>query len=128
VADAGMQAGCTHPAALGGGSAPLHAYLSTGTHAWLASGAKIETPFVSVPGLLTAKCVANEKGSYLEITVNGDATDPRADDIPGDVMAAGKPNASWGLHLIDVHAAMGDLVALVGRQAKAYTAKGTASK
>jgi hypothetical protein len=123
VADAGMQAGCTHPAALGGGSAPLHAYLSTGTHAWLTPAAKIETPFVSVPGLLSAQCVSNERGSYLEVTVNADPNDARADDIPGDVMAAGKPNASWGLHLIDVHEAMGDLVALVGRQAKAYATK-----
>jgi hypothetical protein len=123
VADAGMKAGCTHPAALGGGSAPLHAYLSTGTHAWLTSGAKIETPFVSVPGLLSARCVANEQGSYLEVTVNADPKDARADDIPGDVMAAGKPNASWGLHLIDVHEAMGDLVTLVGKQAKVYAAK-----
>ena len=48
---------------------------------------------------------------------------PRADDIPGDVMANGKPNASWGLHLIDVHAAIGDLVDLVGKQAKAYLVK-----
>ena len=123
VADATMEAGCTHPAALGGGSAPLHAHFTTGTHAWLTSGTKIETPFVSVPGLLSARCVSNDKGSYLEVTVNGDAKDPRADDIPGDVMAAGKPNPSWGLHLIDVHEAMGDLVALVGRQSKAYAAK-----
>ena len=118
-----MQAGCTNPAALAGGSAPLHAYLSTGTHRWISTAATIDTPFVSVPGLLTARCVANENGAYLEITVNADAADPRADEIPGDVMAAGKPNPSWGLHLIDVHAAMGNLVALVGRQAAAYTSK-----
>ena len=31
----------------------------------------IPTPFVSVPGLLTAECVANEKGSYLAVTVHG---------------------------------------------------------
>ena len=128
VAGAGMRAGCTHPAALGGGSAPLHAYLSTGTHAWVAPATKIETPFVSVPGLLTARCVSDDKGSYLEITVNADPKDPRADDIPGDVMTAGKPNPSWGLHLIDVHAAMGDLVTLVGRQSKAYVTKVGATK
>jgi hypothetical protein len=118
----GMAAGCTNPAALGGGSADLHAHFSTGTHRWTANGT-IETPFVSVPGLLTAQCVSNEKGSYLEVTVNGNPQDPRADDIPGDVMAAGKPNPSWGLHLIDVHEAMGNLVSIVGAQAKAYGAK-----
>jgi hypothetical protein len=86
---------------------------------------EIETPFVSVPGLLTSRCVSNDKGSYLEITVNGNPADPRANDIRGDVMAAGKPNPGWGLHLIDVHAAMGNLVALAGRQAVAYSARPT---
>ena len=38
----------------------------------------------------------------------------------GDVMAGGKPVPSWGLHLIDVHAAMGNLVDIVGKQAKAF--------
>ena len=119
----GMEAACTNPAALGGGRGTLRAYLSTGTHRWTAAADKIDTPFVAVPGLLSAQCVSNEKGSYLEITVNGNPADPRADDIPGDVMAAGKPNPSWGLHLIDVHEAMGDLVALVAKQASAYTSK-----
>ena len=123
----GMEAGCTNPAALAGGSAELHAYLSTGTHRWLVTppgtNAVVDTPFVSVPGLLAARCVSNELGSYLEVTVNADTRDRRADDIPGDVMAAGKPNPSWGLHLIDVHAAMGNLVSIAGRQAAAYTAK-----
>jgi hypothetical protein len=123
VQDAGSEAGCTNPAALGGGRGQLHSYLTTGTHQWVTPPETISTPFVSVPGLLTAQCVANEKGSYLEITVNGDSHDPRADDIPGDVMAEGKPNPSWGLHLIDVHEAMGNLVDIVGKQAKAYLAK-----
>ena len=123
VQDEGMDAGCTNPAALAGGKAHLHAYLSTGQHQWLTPAEPIATPFVSVPRLLSAECVSNDKGSYLEITVNEDAHDPRADDIPGDVMANGKPNASWGLHLIDVHVAMGSLVEIVGKQARASLAK-----
>ncbi len=126
----GMEAGCTNPAALGGGRGQLHSYLSSGQNAivssaapppaWVTPAEPINTPFVSVPGLLTAQCVSNEKGSYLEITVNGDPHDPRADDIAGDVMAGGKPVPSWGLHLIDVHAAMGNLVDIVAKQAKAF--------
>ena len=126
----GMEAGCTNPAALGGGRGQLHSYLSSGQNAivssaapppaWVTPAEPISTPFVSVPGLLTAQCVSNEKGSYLEITVNGDPHDPRADDIAGDVMAGGKPVPSWGLHLIDVHAAMGNLVDIVAKQARAF--------
>jgi hypothetical protein len=40
----------------------------------------------------------------------------------GDVMTNGEVNASWGLHLIDVQIAMGNLVEIVRRQAQAYEA------
>jgi len=65
--------------------------------------------------------VVNEHGSYLEVTVHGDPSDPRTDDIPGDVISNGQPNPSWGLHLIDVNEAIGNLVAIVGEQAKAFS-------
>jgi hypothetical protein len=123
VQDASMEAGCTNPAALAGGRGELHSYFTTGTHQWVTPAESISTPFVSVPRLLTAQCVSNDKGSYLEITVNEDSHDPRADDIPGDVMANGKPNPGWGLHLIDVSEAMGNLVDLVGKQARSYLAR-----
>ena len=123
-----MQAVCAHPAALGGGSGELHAYLSarglsivgsSTAPAWTA-GKSIETAWVSVPGLLTSECVVNDKGSYLEVTVHGDPNDPRTDDIVGDVVTNGQVNASWGLHLIDVNLAMGNLIDVVGQQARAY--------
>jgi Protein of unknown function (DUF3089) len=129
----GMEAACTNPAALGGERGELHAYLSTGNSSiagasqpvvtWVSPPQKIETPFVSVPGLLSAQCVSNDRGSYLEVTVHGDPNDPRTDEIAGDVMTAGKVNPSWGLHLIDVHAAMGNLVGIVAKQAKVYLTK-----
>jgi len=126
-ADPAMSGNCTNPAALGGRSAPLHAYLSGSgrlialagpTPKWV-TDKTIDTPFVSAPGLLTAECKTNEFATYLEITVHGDPADPRADDITGDLGGA-KPLANWGLHLIDVNLAMGNLVDNVGAQAKAY--------
>jgi hypothetical protein len=129
-----MQAACVNPAALGGGSGELHSYLSASGRSivgsaaeprpWVAAAKPIDTPFVSVPGLLTAQCVANDKGSYLEVTVHGNPADPRTDDIAGDVMTNGDVNASWGLHLIDVNLAMGNLVDIVRQQGKAYQASG----
>ena len=130
VEGADMESACTNPAALGGGSGDLHAYL-TGAgsliasgapqkHQWVAGGAAIETPFVSVPGMLSAKCATNENGAYLELTVKGDPADPRADDIPGDLGMMGRVQANWGMHLVDVNIAMGNLVEIVGQQAKAF--------
>ena len=133
VPDANMVAACTNPAALGGGSGELHAYLdttgrtitsSTPGKPWVTPEQPIETPWVSVPGLLTAKCTSNDNASgYLEVTVNGNPNDARVDDIVGDIGAGGNVLANWGLHLIDVNLAMGNLVDIVGREAKAVTAK-----
>jgi len=133
VPDPAMAAACVNPAALAGGSGDLHAYLSsdgrtiTGTtkpKPWVVPEAPIDTPWVSVPGLLTAKCTSNENASgYLEVTVNGNASDPRVDDIIGDIGVGTNVLANWGLHLIDVNLAMGNLVDIVGTQAKAYTKK-----
>ena len=127
-----MVAACVNPAALGGGSGELHAYLNAAGRSiasssaeprpWVTPAQPISTPFVSVPGLLTAECVLNEKGSYLAVTVHGDAADPRTDDIVGDVIVGGQVQADWGLHLIDVNLAIGNLVDIVGKQSKSYLA------
>ena len=127
-----MMAACTNPAALGGGSGALHAYLSsegrtiTGLSPappWVVPARPVATPWISVPGLLTARCTSNEHATFLEVTVNGNPSDPRTDDISGDLGAPGRVATDWGLHLIDVNLAMGNLVDIVGQQAKAWLAR-----
>jgi len=131
-AEAAAVAACTNPAALAESSAVLDAYLSTdGTmivgktapKPWVVPGKEIRTPFVRVPGLLTAECKSNEYATYLEVTVHGDPLDPRVDEIVGDLSIGAQPATDWGLHLIDVNLAMGNLVKLVGTQAAAYLAR-----
>lgn len=132
---AGLRSGCVNPAALLAGeasteSAALHAYLGTkpmGASSlppkpW-ATGVTVSTPFVSAPGLLSARCVSEGDFTYLSVAVNGDPADPRVDDITGDIVIGGMTLKDWGLHLIDVNLQMGDLTALVSRQSKAYLAK-----
>ena len=133
VDDAGTVAACTNPAALGGGSGALHAYLSSSASTivnptgaarpWTTLPQTVDTPYVSVPGLLTSECATNENATYLKITINADASDPRTDDISGDLGVGAQIQANWGLHLIDVNLAMGNLLDIVGEQAKAYGAK-----
>jgi pimeloyl-ACP methyl ester carboxylesterase len=121
--DPSLSVVCTNPAALGGGSGELHAYLSgDGTTIvgarpsapWVAGGPAVETPFVSAPGLLTATCATNEHATFLEVTVHGNPSDPRVDNIGGDI------TPQWGLHLIDVNLGIGNLVDIVGQQAAAW--------
>jgi hypothetical protein len=130
VAHAGWEAACVNPAALGGGSGAVHSYLSTnwrglansqttdGT-SWV-PGKNVLTPYVSLPGLLTAQCARNENGTYLSITVHGEPKDPRVDDIAGDVLVGGQVQANWGLHLIDMHLFMGNLLEIVKNETRAY--------
>jgi hypothetical protein len=125
----GAVAACTNPAALGGGSAELHAYFPANPKAsilaalgsgggdgggWL-PGASIPTPFVSLPGLVSGECVDDGSHQVLSITVHPDPG-PRADDIGGDL------TPQWGLHLVDLALVMGDVVDLVGSQANAWAA------
>jgi DUF3089 family protein len=132
VTEADMTAACTNPAALAGGSGELHAYLdakgktitsTTAPKPWVTPEQPIDTPWVSVPGLLTAECATNENATFLKVTVHGDPNDPRVDDITGDLGAGPNVLANWGLHLIDVNLSMGNLLDVVGQQAKAYAGK-----
>jgi hypothetical protein len=126
-----MVAACTNPAALGGGSGALHAYLSTTgglivgnatLKPWTTPAQTIDTPYVSVPGLLSAECATNENATYLKITVNGVPAGPRVDDISGDLMAGTQVQANWGLHLIDVNLGIGNFLDIVAQESKAYLA------
>ncbi|HEY1910030.1 MAG TPA: DUF3089 domain-containing protein [Vicinamibacterales bacterium] len=133
VADPAMAAACTNPAALAGGGGPLHSYLSadgrtiTSTlkpQPWVVPEQSITTPWVSVPGLLTAQCSSNANASgFLEITVHGDPADPRTDDITGDIGSGANIATNWGLHLIDVNLTMGNLLDIVKAERSAYGAK-----
>jgi hypothetical protein len=123
----GLQAACTNPAALGGGKGALDAYLPTDGKSlslfpsrhvdWLdpALGIDITTPFVTLPGFLTAECKVENGFSYLSIGIHGDPSDPRIDDIVGADITP-----DWGLHLIDANEAMGNLVDIAARESRAY--------
>jgi hypothetical protein len=126
---------CTNPSSLSGGSAELNAYLPAligddsafsikAQPPWTNHASAITTPFVRAPGLLSATCTRNEHAWYLEITVNGNSSDPRADDIGGDVLTLeGRPDPYWGLHPIDMHLTMGNLIEIVRRQSETYASR-----
>jgi hypothetical protein len=127
----GMQAVCANPAALRGGSGMLNAYLSAARIStasdgprqpfdWTQPAKPIDTAFVKVPGLLSAECVADEHGSYLAVTVHPTSGGARTNDISGDVVVNGQVLQDWGLHLIDANLTMGNLVAIVADESKAY--------
>jgi hypothetical protein len=124
AAKPGMTAGCTNPAALRGGRAKLDSYWFTLSPVppgaqplvWSSQGAP-PTPFLRTEGLVTGECRHDGQAGYLAVTENADPKDVRTDRIPGDVYIAGKLNPGWGLHLVDMNIAQGDLIRLVEAQA-----------
>jgi hypothetical protein len=119
-----MTAGCTNPAALRGGKAKLDSYwfalspVPPGATAisWSTQG-KPPTPFLRTEGLVTGECRHSGQAGWLAVAENADPKDARTDRIPGDVYIAGKLNPGWGLHLVDMNVAQGDLIRLVEAQA-----------
>ena len=125
----GMAAACVSPAALAGNGEALDAWLSNSSLLssseplpWTSDDPEIGTNYVRVPGLLSARCVERDGFSYLAVAVAGDPADPRTDDIAGDVVVGGQRLDDWGLHLIDMNLAMGDMVRLVEAQGAACVA------
>ncbi len=121
----GKRAVCTNPARLDNADGNLKAFMPRQSLGRLKSndyGVAVETPFVTLPGLLTAECEANETHDWLAVSIHADPADPRADDIPGDLVFDGKVVADWGLHLVDMNLAMGNLVELAKTEGAAWQA------
>jgi len=116
----GLQVLCTNPAALGGGTGLLDPILPTQPFApgsSIAAGIgllrftvpPVRTPWVSAPGAYTARCSTAGGASALLVAPLAGAPRLHYSPIP-----------SWGLHLVDVNIALGNLLGIVAREAAAY--------
>jgi hypothetical protein len=99
---------CANPAALGGGKAVLTPYLHTNQ---VKGGPRVTTPFLSPRDFLQGECVDRDIYTYLELSSMNAGMGSLPTDVSADI------GANWGLHLIDVHIAMGNLVDLAAKQA-----------
>ncbi|GGA56039.1 DUF3089 domain-containing protein [Sphingomonas psychrolutea] len=126
-----LVAGCTNPAHLTGGVAPLDPLLGfpwwRGGVAqfkqpaiWAARGKPVGTRFVRMPGLLSGACVARGDVRYLAVQVTpGAATDLVAATVgPDTVGDTAYPD--WGFHVIDIAIVERDLIRLVAAQSAAW--------
>jgi hypothetical protein len=113
-----LQVLCVNPASPGGGSGSLSPYLPTQGIATLlgTSAARMvsaRTTFVSYPNEFTSHCQTRGASTWLQI----DRLTTRTDKRPG-VSKVG--NARWGLHMIDVNIALGNLVDMARAEAAEY--------
>jgi hypothetical protein len=108
TADGTTSVACVNPAAVGGGRAELHPYLPRRLTSQFAPGLTpllrdTTTPWLSLPDTYAGRCRTNGTATWLQVSpLHGDA-DPRAQLNE----SLGRP---WGLHMVDVNLALGDLV------------------
>ena len=107
----GLVAACSNPAALAGGSGALEPFFPAGRQAAalgrFPGSERVTTDFVSFPGYLTAACQERAGSAWLQISVRRAPHDTRPAALPKSLGPA------WGLHIIDVNLALGNLVSLV---------------
>ena len=136
----GLEAGCTNPARLGGGAAPLDSVLGfpwwrggvaqfqPPAAGWSAKGAPVRTRFVRMPGLLSAECVRRDGFSYLSVHVNAGAARDMIDAVVGTTAIGDIAYPDWGFHVVDMAIVEDDLVRLVRGQSAAWYRGGQARK
>jgi Protein of unknown function (DUF3089) len=114
----GLEVLCTNPAALRGGSGSLTTIypsepfapgtIAAAIAATSPSLPQVSTPWQSYEGAYVGECSAADDANLLKIAGVGGAPD-LTPVLP-----------SFGLHLVDGNIALGNLVDLIGRQAKAF--------
>jgi hypothetical protein len=115
---------CTNPAALAGGSGILNpifpsqpfdpqSILSVGIALLGLTQPMPPTVWATEPGAYSASCSSANDANVLEVSPLGGAKAPNP-----------SPTPAWGLHLVDANIALGNLVAIVKREAAAFTAHG----
>jgi hypothetical protein len=117
---AGDQVMCTDPSRLAGGTGALHPYLPTqrlnpagGFGPGVPEPPGSTAGFATYPGYLSARCRTASGATFLQVSAAPANGRPVLPETLGP---------QWGLHIVDVNIALGDLVGIVQRQAAAWSA------
>jgi len=115
---AGMQVLCVNPASPSGGTATLSPFfpsarVASGLGAEAPQAPRVATAWVTEPDLYSGRCRYHDGASWLQVS---------APITPGDPRTVVKESLgpTWGLHLVDVNIALGNLVSLVAHEGRAY--------
>jgi hypothetical protein len=109
---------CVNPASPSGGTGPLEPYYSTtplpgALGALVGAVPSAPTAWVASPGLYTGHCESADGANWLQVDTIV---------VPGDQrpVVSQTLGPTWGLHLVDVNIALGNLVDLVRQQGAAF--------
>jgi Protein of unknown function (DUF3089) len=115
----GLEILCTNPAALSGDGGALRPYLPTRRFPGPLGEVQdpppqgVATYWAATPRLYRARCASGGGADWLQVDDAGGPGDTRQ-------RVTQSIGPTWGLHLVDVNLAYGNLVEVVRRQARAY--------
>jgi hypothetical protein len=115
----GLQVLCVNPASPSGGVTPLTPYFPTKSSTKGLGGLSgveppaLPTPWVTEPDLYSGQCLSQGGATWLQVSAPIHAGDPRT--IVGQTLGP-----TWGLHLVDVNIALGNLISLTRSEVAAY--------
>lgn len=106
---------CVNPASLSGGTAALNPYfpsvsIAAGLGVHSAGAPSVPTPWLAEPGLYSGECLYRQGASWLQVSAPVNPKDKRS-------VVRQTLGPTWGLHLVDINVALGNLVAVVGDEA-----------
>jgi hypothetical protein len=107
TASAALQVACVNPVTFSTAPGALLPYFFSTNDP--VPGVHLGTPWVSFPGLYTARCETIGGATTLQVTPTGVPGDPRP-------LVAATLGPTWGYHLYDVNLALGNLVADVASE------------
>lgn len=130
-----MEAACTNPARLQGGSAPLDSIFGfpwrrdgnplkiLPSASWQVNGRPIQTRFARVPGRLSGECVRGAHANYLAVHVNTVPRTPFDRELTDQPVIGDLTYPDWGFHVVDMAIVHGNLLRLVKTQSAAWHAR-----
>jgi hypothetical protein len=114
TATVGVEVACVNPAALAGGIGQLSPLFRTSTMTTPAPA--VSTPWVTYPGLYSARCQTADGATWLQVSHVAAPGDQRP-------VVTESLGPAWGYHLQDLNLALGNLLADVNTEEQAYAAR-----
>ena len=136
----GFESGCTNPAQLTGGAAPLDSVFGfpwfRGGYGqgvmpeanWKIGNTPLTARFARVPGKLSGECVRGAYANYLAVHVNSPPQTPFEHELTDPAQIGDDDYPDWGFHVVDIAIVQGDLLRLVGTQYVAWSARHAAKR
>jgi hypothetical protein len=118
TAKAGQQVACVNPAALGGGTGGLRPYLLTDSQ--LSLPEQVSTPWVTYPGLYSARCERRGGATWLQVTSLAGTSQTRPVVNEHKVGKTVDTGPAWGFHAYEYGLALGNLLQDVASEEAAW--------